>query len=111
MFYAPDSVRGRSTEYQRNAGYYDDKGFGTILAAMVRRHGSAGHRYVSGEELNSNANAARNLADATHYPSMMHGYHPGVIYIAAAKPRVPRYTTGWPVPDRVLPANDCFFTG
>ncbi len=39
--------------------------------------------------LNGDREAARNLADAAHYLSMLHGHHPGVIELASSKTAIP----------------------
>ena len=44
----------------------EQSGIGAALVAMTTRDGSATHRYVTGPLLSSDANAARNLADAAN---------------------------------------------
>lgn len=59
------------------------------LPALIERDGSAGHRYVSSSQLNSDVNAARNLADAVHYLGILHGHNPGVVELASLKTALP----------------------
>lgn len=67
---------------------------GESLAGLIERDGSAGHRYVSSAQLNSDASAARNLADAVHYLGILHGQHPGVVELASRKTALPE-TRSW----------------
>jgi hypothetical protein len=60
-------------------------GIGTTLSDQAKAEGSAHHRYVSSTTLNSDPEAARNLADAAHYLCVLHGAHPGVVDLAAMK--------------------------
>ena len=71
------------------ANSIEQNGLGPTLTSMIARDGSASHRYVSSAELNSDKEAARNLADAAHYLGILHGHHPGVIDLASAKTVLP----------------------
>ncbi|RED15524.1 DUF6975 family protein [Parasphingopyxis lamellibrachiae] len=63
------------------------------LPALIERDGSAGHRYVSSAQLNSDVDAARNLADAVHYLGILHGHNPGVVELASLKTALPEART------------------
>jgi hypothetical protein len=67
----------------------DESGIGATLSAMADTDGSAAHRYVSSTELNSDKEAARNLADAAHFLGILHGQQPGVVELAAVKTAIP----------------------
>jgi hypothetical protein len=54
-----------------------------MLAALVRADGSAGHRFVTGDDLRLGRHVTRNLADIIHSLCVLHGRHPGVIDHAA----------------------------
>ncbi|HTU12592.1 MAG TPA: hypothetical protein VMG08_17005 [Allosphingosinicella sp.] len=58
---------------------------GSLLAACVAEHGSATHPYFGSPALLSGPEAARNLADAVHLLTALHGRHPGVIDHAATR--------------------------
>ncbi len=58
---------------------------GDNLVTMSLTDGSAAHRYWSSAKLRAGAESARNLADAIHLLSALHGRHPGVIDFAAEK--------------------------
>jgi hypothetical protein len=58
---------------------------GSLLAACVAEHGSATHIWFGSEALLSGPEASRNLADAIHFLCALHGRHPGVIDLAAAR--------------------------
>ena len=58
---------------------------GPALLAAVRDHGSASHPYPSSPQLLSGPAASRNLADAIHFLCALHGRHPGVIELVAAR--------------------------
>ena len=60
-------------------------GPGALLVACVAEHGSAAHPYFLSEVLVSGAHSARNLADAVHYLCALHGRHPGIVDLAAAR--------------------------
>nr|WP_299328510.1 hypothetical protein [Parasphingopyxis sp.] len=72
----------------------DQSSLGQNLPAMVDGDGSAAHAYVTSEALNEGPDAARNLADAVHYLSILHGQHPGVVELAALKTALPD-ARGW----------------
>jgi len=57
--------------------------FGEMLASLVSHEGSASHAYAYGPALNSGSHATRNLADAIHLLSSLHGTHPGLLDLAA----------------------------
>ncbi|QLC26786.1 hypothetical protein HFP57_03740 [Parasphingopyxis algicola] len=67
----------------------EQNSLGATLSGMIETDGSAGRRYVTGAELNNGREAARNLADAVHYLSILHGQHPGVVELAAMKTALP----------------------
>lgn len=67
----------------------DQNTLSTTLPSLIERDGSAGHRYVTSAELNSDAEAARNLADAVHYLGILHGHNPGVVELASMKTALP----------------------
>jgi hypothetical protein len=56
-----------------------------MLLACVRDHGSASHPYGSSGELLAGPHSTRNLADAIHFLCALHGRHPGVIELVAAR--------------------------
>jgi hypothetical protein len=56
---------------------------GELLLACVAEHGSAHHAYLASGSLAAGPEVARNLADAIHFLSALHGRHPGVIDHAA----------------------------
>ena len=58
-------------------------GVGQSLSALLSDEGSAQHPYCGSPELLAGADSARNLADAAHFLSMLHGRHPGVADHAA----------------------------
>lgn len=60
-------------------------GAADMLVVLARTDGSGSHPFVVSRELLDGREAARNLADAVHYLSVLHGRHPGVIDYAAAR--------------------------
>lgn len=58
---------------------------GELLLACVAEHGSASHAYIASDSLAAGPDASRNLADAIHFLSALHGRHPGVIDHAAGR--------------------------
>lgn len=58
---------------------------GGLLAACVAEHGSATHPWFGSDALLSGPEAARNLADAIHLLTALHGRHPGVVDHAATR--------------------------
>lgn len=60
-----------------------------LLMRLVHAEGSAGHGYVSSAELRNGRFATRNLADAVHYLTALHGRFPGVIDMAANRVATP----------------------
>jgi hypothetical protein len=67
----------------------EQNGLGATLPVMIERDGSASHPYVTSAELNTDPEAARNLADAAHYLGILHGHHPGVVELASMKTALP----------------------
>lgn len=67
----------------------DRNSLGTTLPSTIAQDGSAAHDYVTSAALNTDREAARNLADAVHYLSILHGQHPGVIDLASIKTALP----------------------
>lgn len=65
-----------------------------LLVSLVNQDGTAGHRYPATPELTSGREAMRNLADAAHYLSVLHGRLPGVIDLAAQATAHPA-AKGW----------------
>ncbi|MGZ8283458.1 MAG: DUF6975 family protein [Allosphingosinicella sp.] len=61
-------------------------GTSDLLFACVAEHGSGAHPYFSNSELVSGPTSGRNLADAVHFLSVLHGRHPGVVDHAAGRP-------------------------
>ena len=61
------------------------QGVAELLAALTAGEGSSSHPYVRSPALGRAPGATRNLADAAHYLSVLHGPHPGVIDFAAAR--------------------------
>ncbi len=60
-------------------------GTGVLLSACVAEHGSGAHPYFASEALSKGSEALRNLADAIHFLSALHGRQPGVIDHAAGR--------------------------
>jgi hypothetical protein len=60
-----------------------------LLTRLVHADGSAGHAYVGSPELRNGRFATRNLADAVHYLTALHGRFPGVIDMAANRVATP----------------------
>lgn len=60
-------------------------GTGVLLSACVAEHGSYAHPYFAGSALSDGPEALRNLADAIHFLSALHGRHPGVVDHAAGR--------------------------
>jgi hypothetical protein len=67
---------------------------GPNLLACVRDNGSASHPYPASESLAAGPGAARNLADAIHFICALHGRHPSVIELVAAR-NVDPASRGW----------------
>lgn len=65
-----------------------------LLVGMVATDGTSAHGYARGPDLTDTREATRNLADAAHWLSVLHGRYPGVIDHAVAKTRHPA-ATGW----------------
>ncbi|NNC71895.1 MAG: hypothetical protein HKN78_03360 [Sphingomonadaceae bacterium] len=70
---------------QRTVESVEQSGVGATMASMAASDGSSGHRYLSSAEFNTDAFAARNLADAVHYLCLLHGRYPGVVDFAAER--------------------------
>jgi hypothetical protein len=60
-------------------------GFGGRLLDCVVRNGSAAHPYPKSHALLYGPEAGRNLSDAVHFISMLHGRHPGVVDHASTR--------------------------
>ena len=60
-----------------------------LLIRLVRAEGSGMHAYVGSGELRNGRFATRNLADAIHYLTALHGRFPGVIDMAANRVATP----------------------
>jgi hypothetical protein len=60
-------------------------GVAETLRALMVGDGSAGHEYATSDEVLKGRFATRNLADAVHHLSMLHGRHPGVVDHAATR--------------------------
>ena len=58
---------------------------GELLFANVRDHGTASHPYFVSGSLTAGAEHNRNLADALHFFSALHGRYPGVMDHAAGR--------------------------
>jgi hypothetical protein len=58
---------------------------GSLLLACVAEHGSATHAWFESPTLAAGPDAARNLADAIHYLSALHGRQPGIVDHAATR--------------------------
>jgi hypothetical protein len=69
----------KANELIRPAGVTDH------LGALARHEGSASHPYATTNH-GTGVAAGRDLADAVHYLSTLHGRHPGVVDLAGAKP-------------------------
>ncbi|WP_026359740.1 DUF6975 family protein [Sphingomonas sp. PR090111-T3T-6A] len=80
----------------------EPEGVGARLSALLSAEGSAQHPYCSSPDLLTGEHSARNLADAAHFLSMLHGRHPGVsdhaahrIVHPAARAWIYRVTAGF----------------
>ncbi len=60
-------------------------GFGAGLLSAVADQGSASHPYSRSEALLRGADSHRNLADAVHFLSMLHGRLPGIVDLAGGR--------------------------
>ena len=58
---------------------------GALLESRIADKGSAAHSWCVSEALLSGADSARNLADAVHFLSTLHGRQPSVIDLAAER--------------------------
>ena len=67
---------------------------GPNLLGCVRDNGSASHPFPASESLAAGPGAARNLADAIHFICALHGRHPSVIELVAAR-NVDPSARGW----------------
>ena len=56
-----------------------------VLSQLVAAEGTGSHLYAASVELLSGRFATRNLADAVHYLSTLHGRNPGVVDHAALR--------------------------
>lgn len=57
--------------------------------ALVANDGTGAHHFVQSGKLVQGRNATRNLADAVHFFSLLHGRHPGLIDLAGARSVAP----------------------
>lgn len=55
------------------------------IDALVTNEGTISHPYVASRKLVEGRAATRNLADAVHFFSLLHGRHPGLMDFAAAR--------------------------
>lgn len=55
------------------------------LLAIVRKDGTATHRYPLSDVMFRGPEAARNVADAVHHFCLLHGRHPSVVDLAMAR--------------------------
>jgi hypothetical protein len=62
-----------------------DNGIAGVITALTRAEGTAAHGYPHSPALVLGADAARNLSDVVHLLCVLHGRHPGVIDLAAAR--------------------------
>ena len=53
--------------------------------SLVTNDGTGAHPYVLSRKLIEGRNATRNLADAVHFFSLLHGRHPGLMELAASR--------------------------
>jgi hypothetical protein len=60
-----------------------------LVERLVAQDGSACHGYVQSDDLRKGKFATRNLADAVHYLTSVHGRYPGVIDMAAGRVGTP----------------------
>lgn len=65
-------------------------GAGQFTAAALAARASASRDYVRDRVLLAGPHAARNLADAAYHLCILHGRHPGLIDLAAAKAEGPQ---------------------
>lgn len=63
--------------------------FGAMLMSLAAAEGSSSHPYLISSELNADARATRNLSDALHLLSMLHGSFPGLIEIVGDRNVLP----------------------
>ena len=67
----------------------DAADFGAMLVALAAAEGTASHPWTISPELNANPLATRNLADALHLLSILHGRQPGLIELAGERNVLP----------------------
>ena len=65
-----------------------------MLDTLIAQSGSAAHPYVGSRELLTGPEAARNLADAVHYLTVLHGRLPSMIDLAGRKVTIAQ-SKGW----------------
>lgn len=70
-----------------------ETGVADLLSALARHEGSASHPHAA-RSWATGSHAARDLADAAHYLCTLHGRHPGVVDLAAARAAAP-VVSGW----------------
>lgn len=69
-------------------------GAAAMIDALVAECGSGAHEYVRSSALRNGHDAARNLADAVHYLTVLHGRLPSVVDLAGMKVRLEQ-SRGW----------------
>jgi hypothetical protein len=55
------------------------------IDALVTQEGTAAHSYVASRKLVDGRHATRNLADAVHFFTILHGRHPGLVDHASSR--------------------------
>jgi hypothetical protein len=61
------------------------KGAADIIQALLRADGAASHPYIACQLFVSGRDTARNLADAVHHLTTLHGRAPGIVDLAAGR--------------------------
>ena len=69
-------------------------GTAAMIDGVLAQSGSGAHPYVGSAQLRSGPNAARNLADAVHYLTVLHGRLPSVVDLAGMKVSLAQ-SKGW----------------
>jgi len=68
---------------------FDAAEFGAMLVGLAAAEGTASHPWTISSELNAGPLANRNLADALHLLSILHGAQPGLIELAGERNVLP----------------------
>ena len=71
----------------------DAADFGAMLVRLAAAEGTASHPWTISSELNAGPLATRNLADALHLLSILHGTQPGLIELAGERNVLPNADT------------------